>query len=56
MIMRLEDLKRALTEAGWGAVGDAQHYGIEDLHKKLFPVIAQLESENFELYCQCSED
>lgn len=54
--MKLEDLKDALVEAGWHAVHDGQHHGIEDLHKKLFPVIAELEKENFELYCQANED
>ena len=54
--MRLEDFKKALNEAGWEAVHDGQHHGVEDLHKKLFPVVAELEKENFELYCQNSED
>tara|TARA_R110000744_G_scaffold152992_1_gene267283 strand:+ start:437 stop:601 length:165 start_codon:yes stop_codon:yes gene_type:complete len=54
--MKLEDFKGALVEAGWGAISDAQHYGIEDLHKELFPLIAELEKENFELYCQISDD
>ncbi len=54
--MRLDDFKDALMAAGWYPTGDAQHYGIEDLHKKLFPLVAELEKENFELYCQVSED
>jgi len=53
--MKLEDFRSALNEAGWDEVGDAQHHGIEDLHKKLFPVVAELEAENFELYCQIEE-
>lgn len=54
--MRLEDFKNALNKAGWNDVADAQHRGIEDLHKELFPIIAELEKENFELYYQVSED
>ena len=50
--MKLEDFKKALNDAGWEAVHDAQHHGIHDLHKKLFPIVAELEAENFELYCQ----
>ncbi len=53
--MRLEDFKNAVEAAGWEATHDAQHHGIVDLHKKLFPVIAELENENFELYCQIPE-
>ncbi len=54
--MRAEDFIKELHKAGWDATNDAQHHGIMDLHKKLFPVIAELEKENFELYCQASED
>ena len=54
--MRLNDFVNELHEAGWDATSDAQHHGIEDLHKKLFPVIAELEKENFELYCEIPED
>jgi hypothetical protein len=50
--MKLDDFKNALAEAGWGAVSDAQHHGIEDLHKKLFPVIAELEKDVFDLECE----
>lgn len=54
--MRLEDFIKELHEAGWDATNDDQHHGIEDFHKKLFPVVAELEKENFDLYCQVSED
>ena len=43
--MRLQDFIDHLIEAGWVARGDAQHTRIAALHKKLFPVIAQLEVE-----------
>jgi hypothetical protein len=54
--MKLENFKVALNKAGWDAIHDSQHHGIEDLHKILFPIVAELEKENFELYCQVSED
>jgi len=54
--MRLEDFKKNLNEAGWDAVSDGQHHGVEDLHKKIFPLVAELEKENFELYCQIPDD
>ena len=49
--MRLEDFIKELYDAGWHAVADAQHDRIKDVHKKLFPVIAELEGEVFELDC-----
>ena len=54
--MKLNDFKEELEKAGWSATSDAQHWGIEDMHKKLFPIIAELEKENFELYCQIPEE
>jgi hypothetical protein len=53
-MMRLEDFKKELGDAGWQAVGDAQHQNIKYLHAKLFPVVAELEQENFELDCVVS--
>lgn len=43
--MRLQDFIDHLIDAGWSATSDAQWKGIAALHKKLFPVIAQLEDE-----------
>ena len=43
--MRFTDFINELGKAGWQDTGDAQHKNIEHLHRKLFPVIAQLENE-----------
>lgn len=43
--MRLDDFKRAVYDAGWRDSSDAQHKGITALHRKLFPVIAELEDD-----------
>ena len=43
--MTLDDFIEALYKAGWTAFSDAQHAKIADLHKKLFPEIARLDSE-----------
>lgn len=43
--MRLREFIDSLYDAGWTATSDAQWTRIAELHKKLFPVIAQLESE-----------
>lgn len=43
--MRLQEFIDSLCDAGWSATSDAQWTRITALHKKLFPVIAQLESE-----------
>ena len=53
--MRFTDFIIELGKAGWQATGDAQHKNIEHLHRKLFPVIAQLENENVELSEQIIE-
>lgn len=47
--MRFTDFIKELDDAGWHGVGDAQHKNIEYLHRKLFPVIAELEDENASL-------
>lgn len=47
--MKFDDFVKALQEVGWQDVADAQHTRIRELHKKLFPVIALLEKEVFEL-------
>ena len=43
--MRFKDFIIALDDAGWQGVADAQHSKIEALHRKMFPVIAELENE-----------
>ena len=43
--MKLTDFIQELDEAGWQGTADAQHTKIIDLHRKLFPVIAELEDE-----------
>ena len=47
--MRLTDFIIALDNAGLYIVTAAQHSKIEMLHRKMFPVIAELESELSEL-------
>lgn len=47
--MRFTDFIKELDDAGWQGVGDAQHKNIEYLHRKLFPVTAELEDENVSL-------
>ena len=54
--MKLQVFKDALQGAGWGSISDDKYYGIEDLHNKLFPLVAELEKENFELYCLIPEN
>lgn len=49
--MKLDDFIKALYESGWRNTADAQHEGIKELHRKLWPVIAELEREVFELDC-----
>lgn len=49
--MKLDDFIKALNDAGWRNFADAQHDGIKELHRKLWPVIADLEYELFELDC-----
>jgi hypothetical protein len=44
-MMRKQQFIDALYNAGWDAPHDAQHSKIEELHRKLFPVIADLEEE-----------
>lgn len=43
--MKFNDFVDAVREAGWRNVNDAQHTGLKKLHKKLFPVVAELESD-----------
>ena len=47
--MKFEDFVDALIESGWRPVGDAQHELIKELHRRLWPVIAELESKVSEL-------
>ena len=47
--MKFTDFIKELDDAGWQGVSDAQHKNIEHLHRKLFPVIAELEDENVSL-------
>ena len=49
--MKFEDFVDALIESGWLPAGDAQHDRIKELHRKLWPVIAELEQEVFDLDC-----
>lgn len=41
--MRLDDFINDLYLAGWKPDNDAQWHGVAAFHKKLFPVIAELE-------------
>ncbi len=43
--MKLEEFIKALYDAGWRSISDAQHDGVKELHRKLWPVIAELERE-----------
>ena len=47
--MKLQDFILKLDEAGWVGSSDAQHDGIANLHRELFPVVASLEAEVIEL-------
>ncbi len=47
--MKLDDFIKALYDAGWRNCADAQHDGVKKLHRRLWPVIAELEQEVFEL-------
>jgi len=53
--MRFTNFIIELQRAGWQGSFDAQHKKIEYLHRKLFPVIAELENENIELSEQIIE-
>ena len=48
--MKQQEFIDALLEANWIAFNDAQHDHIKALHKKLFPVIAELEEYIDELH------
>jgi hypothetical protein len=43
--MKFDDFVKALNDAGWRNTCDAQHDEIKALHRKLWPVVAELESE-----------
>lgn len=43
--MKFCDFIIALEKAGWRAMHDSQHTGIDALHRKLFPVVAELEDD-----------
>ncbi len=43
--MKLEDFIESLYRAGWDSINDAQYEGVVELHKRLFPVVAELEEE-----------
>ena len=43
--MRLDDFIQELYDAGWQNTCDGQHTSIKQLHKKLFPLVHQLERE-----------
>ena len=43
--MKFDDFVKALEDAGWRPIGDAQHTEIEKLWRKLWQVIAELEDE-----------
>jgi len=43
--MRFTDFITELEKAGWRDTSDSQHKNIEYLHRKLFPVIAELEAD-----------
>lgn len=47
--MRFTDFIKELDDAGWQGVADAQLKNIEYLHRKLFPVVAELEDTLTEL-------
>ena len=53
--MRFTNFIIELEKAGWQGTSDAQHKNIEYLHRKLFPVVAELENENVELSEQIIE-
>ena len=53
--MRKQDFIDALENAGWRSVHDAQHEQIDDLHRKIFPVVAELECEVEELVHDINE-
>lgn len=46
--MKFDDFVKALNDAGWRNASDAQHDEIKALHRKLWPVIAELELELYE--------
>lgn len=43
--MRFDKFLDALHEAGWRSTADAQHTGIYELWKQLFPSVYELEKE-----------
>lgn len=49
--MKFDDFLRALELSGWEGVHDAQYSQIKKLHETLWPVIARLEDDVFELDC-----
>lgn len=53
--MKFTDFIVALDNAGWRGVSDAQHENIQDLHRKMFPVIAGLENEIVDLSEELTE-
>ncbi len=50
-MMKFDDFLEALDRAGWEGIHDAQHRHIKLLWAKMYPVIAELEQEVFELDC-----
>ena len=50
-MMKFDDFLQALECAGWEGIYDAQHGRIKLLWAKMYPVIAELEQEVFELEC-----
>jgi hypothetical protein len=49
--MKYEDFLKALDHAGWEGTSDAQYNKIRLLHQDIWPVIAELERDIFELDC-----
>ena len=49
--MRFENFIKELDSAGWVGMHDSQHEHIKILWAKMYPVIAELEQEVFELDC-----
>lgn len=43
--MRFDKFLDALHEAGWRSTADAQHTGVYELWKQLFPSVYELEKE-----------
>lgn len=53
--MKFEDFLKALDHAGWEGVTDVQHHKIKLLHQDLWPVIADLERDIFDLECEMED-